>query len=181
MTPTADFWQEHKARLRSYIVKRVGEHDAVDDILQEIFLKAHTSLHTLKSPGSLTAWLYRLAANAITDHYRSRPLWLTLPDELAAPEAERDYAAELAVCLQPLIHALPEIYQAALVLSELEGLPQKEVANRLGLSLSGAKSRVQRGRKMLRRRLLDCCDVETGRGGILGYELRNKKRNGSCC
>ena len=181
MTPTADFWQEHKTRLRSYIAKRVRERDAVDDILQEIFLKAHTSLHTLKSPGSLTAWLYRLAANAIIDHYRARPSWLTLPKELTAPEPERDYTAELAACLQPLIHNLPEIYQAALVLSELEDLPQKEVAKRLGLSLSGAKSRVQRGREMLRRRLLDCCDIEPGRGGILGYEPRNKNRDGSCC
>jgi len=177
---TTDFWQEHKTRLRSYIAKRVRERDAVDDILQEIFLKAHTSLHTLKSPGRITAWLYRITANAITDHYRSHPSWLTLPDELAAPEAERDYAAELAACLQPLIHDLPEIYQTALVLSELEGLPQKEVANRLGISLSGAKSRVQRGREMLRRRLLDCCDIETGKGGILGYEPRNKNRDGCC-
>jgi RNA polymerase sigma-70 factor (ECF subfamily) len=177
---TTDFWQEHKTRLRSYIAKRVRESDAVDDILQEIFLKAHTSLHTLKSPGRITAWLYRIAANAITDHYRSHPSWLTLPDELAAPEAERDYAAELAACLQPLIHDLPEIYQTALVLSELEGLPQKEVAQSLGISLSGAKSRVQRGREMLRRRLLDCCDIETGGGGILGYEPRNKNRNGCC-
>jgi RNA polymerase sigma-70 factor (ECF subfamily) len=175
-----DFWQEHKTRLRSYIAKRVRERDAVDDILQEIFLKAHTSLHTLKSPGRITAWLYRIAANAITDHYRARTPWLTLPDELAAPEAERDYAAELAACLQPLILALPEIYQTALVLSELEGLPQKEVAQRLGISLSGAKSRVQRGREMLRQRLLDCCDIETGRGGILGYEPRNKNRD-RCC
>ena len=173
-------WQEHKSRLRSYIAKQVREHDAVDDILQEVFLKAHTSLHTLKSPGSITAWLYRIAANAIADHYRSRPSWHTLPEELATPEPTRDYAAELAACLQPLIHALPEIYRAALVLSELEGLPQKEVANRLGLSLSGAKSRVQRGREKLRQRLLDCCDIETGRGGILGYEPRGKNRGGCC-
>lgn len=100
---------------------------------------------------------------------------------MATPEPKRDHTAELAACLQPLIHNLPKIYQAALVLSELEGLPQKEVANRLGLSLSGAKSRVQRGREMLRRRLLDCCDIETGRGGILGYEPRNKNRGDSCC
>lgn len=63
-------WQEHKTRLRSYIARRVREHDAVDDILQEVFLKAHTSLHTLKSPGSITAWLYRIAAKC---HCRSLP------------------------------------------------------------------------------------------------------------
>lgn len=176
----SDLWQEHRSRLRGYIAKRVRESDAVDDILQDVFLKAHTSLRTVKSHGSITAWLYRIAANAIFDYYRSRKPWDELPDELAAPEPERDYVAELAACLQPLIADLPEIYQPALVLSELEGLPQKEVANRLGISLSGAKSRVQRGREKLRQRLLDCCDIETGRGGIIGYEPRDKNCDGNC-
>lgn len=180
MAPIVDFWQEHKTRLRGYIAKRVRESDAVDDILQDVFLKAHASLHTVKSHGSLTAWLYRIAANAIVDHYRSQKPWDELDDQLAAPRAERNYAAELATCLQPLISDLPETYRSALVLSELEGLPQKEVANRLGISLSGAKSRVQRGRDKLRQRLLDCCDIEIARSGIVGYEPRDKKCDGSC-
>lgn len=175
-----DFWQEHKSRLRGYISKRVKDSDAVDDILQDVFIKAHTSLHTVKSHGSLAAWLFRIASNVIADHYRAHKPWDELPDELAAPEPERDYVAELASCLQPLIAELPQIYQSALVLSELEDLPQKEVANRLGLSLSAAKSRVQRGREMLRQRLLNCCDIETGRTGIIGYESRNKSCGDHC-
>ncbi len=180
MTLMADFWQEHKTQLRGYIAKRVRESDAVGDILQDVFLKAHTSLHTVKSRGSIKAWLFRIAANAIVDDYRSQKSWDELPDELAAPEPERDYVAELATCLQPLIADLPKTYQLALMLSELEGLPQKEVANRLGISLSGAKSRVQRGREKLRQRLLDCCDLETGRSGIIGYGPRDKNCDGSC-
>ena len=175
MAPMTDFWQEHKARLRSYIAKRVRESDAVDDILQEVFLKVHTHLHTVKSHGSISAWLYRVAANAIVDHYRAQRPWEELPDELAAPEPEQDYIAELASCLQPLIAGLPETYRVALVLSEIEGLTQKEVADRLGISLSGAKSRVQRGREKLRQLLFKCCDIETGKSGIVGYELRDKE------
>lgn len=180
MAPIIDFWHEHKARLRGFIAKRVRERDAVDDILQEVFLKVNTSLHTVKSHGSISAWLYRIAANSIADHYRSQKPWEELPDELAAPEPERDYIAELAACLQPLIADLPETYRTALVLSEIEGLPQREVADRLNISLSGAKSRVQRGREKLRQRLLDCCYIETGRSGIIGYEPRDKKCNDSC-
>ncbi len=176
-----DFWQEHKTQLRSYVARRVRESYAVDDIVQDVFLKAHTSLHMVKSHGSIVAWLFRIAANAIADHYRSQKPWDELPDELAAPEPEHDYVTELASCLRPLIADLPEIYRSALVLSELEGLPQKEVANRLGISLSGAKSRVQRGRGNLRQRLLDCCDIETGRSGIIGYAPRDKNRDGSSC
>jgi RNA polymerase sigma-70 factor (ECF subfamily) len=171
------FWQEHRSRLRGYIAKRVRDRDAVDDIIQEVFLKVNASLHSVKSHGSISAWLYRIAANAIADHYRAQKPWEELPDEVAAPEPEQDLIAELATCLQPLIAELPESYRTALVLSEIEGLPQREVAERLNISLSGAKSRVQRGREKLRQRLLDCCDIETGRGGIVGYEPRGRKCN----
>jgi RNA polymerase sigma-70 factor, ECF subfamily len=172
MPPISDLWIEHKTRLRAYIAKRVREREAVDDILQDVFLKAHASLNTVKSQGSLAAWLYRIAANAIADHYRGQKPSKELPEELAAPEPEPDYIAELASCLQPLIADLPETYRLPLVLSEIEGLTQKEVAARLGLSLSGAKSRVQRGREKLRQRLFECCDIETGERGIVGYEPR---------
>lgn len=180
MAPMPDLWIEHKTRLRGYIAKRVRERDVVDDILQDVFLKAHASLHTVKSHGSLTAWLYRIAANAIADHHRGRKPSEEISDELAAPEPEPDYIAELASCLQPLIADLPETYRLPLVLSKIEGLTQKEVATRLGLSLSGAKSRVQRGREKLRQRLFECCDIETGRHGIIGYEVRDKKRGCGC-
>ena len=169
-----DFWQEHKTRLRDYIAHRVRERAAVDDVLQEVFIKASVSLHTVKSHGSISAWLYRVAANAIADHYRVQKPWEERPDDLAAPEPEPDYIAELASCLQPLIADLPQSYRVALVLSEIEGLTQQEVAKRLDLSLSGAKSRVQRGREKLRQRLLACCDIETGRDGIVGYAPRDK-------
>ena len=180
MVPMTAFWLEHRSRLRGYVAKRVRESDAVDDILQEVFLKANASLHTVKSHDSLSAWLYRIAANTIADHYRAQKTWEELSDEMAAPELEQDYIAELATCLQPLIADLPETYRTALLLSEIEGLPQREVAEQLNISLSGAKSRVQRGREKLYRRLLDCCDIETVRGGIIGYELRDRKCNVVC-
>ncbi len=156
MALNSSFWQEHHSRLRGYITKRVRDTNAVDDILQEVFLKASENLHSLKSRDSIAAWLYRITANAIADHYRSLQPWEELPDDFSAPESERNYVAELARCLQPLIADMPDIYRTALVLSEIEGLPQREVANRLNISLSGAKSRVQRGREKLRQRLLDC-------------------------
>jgi RNA polymerase sigma-70 factor, ECF subfamily len=172
MVPLSDLWQEHRARLRGYIARRVREDDAVDDILQEVFLKAQGGLSGVRSSGSLTAWLYRIAANAIADHYRALRPWESLPEDLAAPEPGFEAAAELAECVRPLIAGLPEVYRTALVLSDLDGLPQKAVAERLGLSLSATKSRVQRGRERLRRELLACCDIETGRAGIVGYEPR---------
>ncbi len=180
MDPISDYWQEHKSRLRSYVLSRVRDSHAADDILQDVFLKAHASLHTVKAPGSVAAWLQRIAANAIADHYRSQKKWVELPEGLPSPEEERDYRAELAECLRPLIADLPEPYRSALVMSELEGRPQREVAERCGISLSGAKSRVQRGREKLRGRLLDCCEIETAHGQIVGYEPKDGSCRGDC-
>ena len=170
ITPDNEFWLDHKARLRGYIAGRVSDADAVDDILQDVYLKALTNQDTVR--GSLAGWLYRIARNTVIDHYRARKPQVELSEDLAAPEADGGTEAELSRCLEPLIADLPETYQSALILSELEGLTQKEVAERLGISLSGAKSRVQRGREKLRLRLLDCCHVEVGAAGIVDYEPR---------
>jgi RNA polymerase sigma-70 factor (ECF subfamily) len=180
VTPMTELWRQHRAALRGYIARRVREADAVDDILQEVFLKAYTGLHAVKSPGSVAAWLYRIAAHAVADHYRARRPVETLPEQMAAPAPERDAIAELAACLQPLIDRLPATYRTALVMSEIDGLPQREVADRLGLSLSGAKSRVQRGREHLRRLLTECCDIEIGRRGVVAYERREEQCAGGC-
>jgi RNA polymerase sigma-70 factor, ECF subfamily len=129
----------------------------------------------------LPSWLYTLTRNAIIDHYRSHKPTAELSADLAEqlPELASDEAeqirTELAQCLAPMIEALPEVYRSAVVLSEIQGLAQQEVAQRLDLSLSGAKSRVQRGRHKLKDMLLDCCRFELGhRNEVLGYEPKRR-------
>jgi RNA polymerase sigma-70 factor (ECF subfamily) len=117
--------------------------------------------------------LYRIARNAIVDHYRTRRPSEPLPEELATDDSREARRAEqeLARCLTPLLGELPAPYGQALTLAELEGLPQREIARREGLSLSGAKSRVQRARTMLREALLACCRVELDqRGAVVDYQ-----------
>ena len=87
---------------------------------------------------------------------------------MAAEVAEDDDSGpeqELARCIRPLVAALPREYREAVALTELEGLTQKATAEQVGLSLSGMKSRVQRGREQLRQRLLECCHIEFDRRG----------------
>jgi RNA polymerase sigma-70 factor (ECF subfamily) len=180
LTGLDGLWAEHRARLRGYVAQRVRDDTAVDDILQDVYLKAHSALSAVRSSGSLTAWLFRIAANTIADHYRARRPWEAIPEDPPAPEPARDEAAELAECIRPLVAGLPEIYRTALTLSDPEGLPQKEVAERLGVSLSGAKSRVQRGRARLRQNLLDCCTIEIGRRGIVGYAPHDPQGGHGC-
>jgi RNA polymerase sigma-70 factor (ECF subfamily) len=96
-----------------------------------------------------------------------------LPDPSAASD---DVSAlrELAGCMRPLVQQLPAAYREALTLVELEGVPQVDLASRLGVSVSGMKSRVQRGRSMLRDSLLACCEVSrSATGGVLDYAPRS--------
>ncbi|GGB45629.1 RNA polymerase sigma factor SigZ [Shewanella inventionis] len=172
-------WQKHKTQLRSYVAKRIDDVDAVDDILQDVYIKASINLHQLKSAGSLKGWLYRIAHNTLMDFYRTRQHFDELPDNLVAQEQDSgaEARAELAECLRPLIDELPEKYSIPLRLAELEGMPQQQIADQLGLSLSGAKSRVQRSRVKFREQLMACCDFEINEHGISGYSVKDPKRS----
>lgn len=170
--PANRFWRERRADLRRFVSRRVADRHEVDDIVQDVLVRAHESMHQLESPDRLSAWLARIAANRIVDHYRARRPFEELPEDVAAGETEDDPVQALAPCLPAMVDRLPGTYRDALRLSELDGLPQREVAQRLGLSLSGAKSRVQRGREQLRRLVETCCRVVLAGSTIVDFERR---------
>lgn len=165
-------WLEHREQLRRYVGKRINEVDAVDDVLQEIYLKVHDRYHSLRSPDSITAWLYRIASNCIVDFYRSRRPMESLTDTIETPSSEHNVEPELAACMRPLIESLSPTYRSVLILSELEGVAHKGVAQQLGLSIPAVKSRVIRGRKELLKRLLACCEVDREEGRIAAFQRR---------
>ncbi len=161
MNLTEDIWYEYHLKLTSFIRSKVSE-DMVDDILQDVFMKIHTKLDSLKEDVKIESWLYQITRNIIIDHYRSRRTHEQLADwiELPLPEEEETIRKELSSCLEPMIKKLPEIYRNAVQMSEIDNKTQKEVAELEGVSLSGAKSRVQRGRSLLKGMLYDCCQFE---------------------
>jgi RNA polymerase sigma-70 factor, ECF subfamily len=80
-----------------------------------------------------------------------------------------------------MVRGLPDGYRRAIELTDLEGLTQAAAAERLGLSLPGAKSRVQRGRARLKDMLLRCCEIETDRRGrVIAFEARDGEGCASC-
>lgn len=180
MNPTPDattLWQEHHDALLAFIHSRVPDRVASSDILQEVFLKILTRLSTLNDQDKLQSWLYQIARNSITDHYRQRRIEMleSLEDTPEALPEDDSAMRHMESCLRPMILSLPPLYREALLLSEIEGLSQKELALRLGISYSGAKSRVQRGRVLLRKVLTDCCTFELDRyGKILDYHPNPK-------
>ena len=180
---TEEVWTAFRQRLYSYIRARSRSPQDAEDILQDVFVKVHLHLDRLQDDAHVTSWLYRVTHNTIVDHYRKKrppPTDREPADciEMADPIAEQ----RLAPFLRELIEELPAKYGDALKLTELEGLTQDEMGKRLGLSTSGAKSRVQRGRAMVREQLLDCCHVELDRRRhVIDYETaRNEHWPDGC-
>ena len=171
-TPTtSSVWTQLSADLRQFIRRRVPDEHVADDLLQETFLRIHRNLGTLNEADRLAAWVYQIAHNVIHDHYRKSPNATVALDDADACD-EPDCPVSQLRCragewLDELIRQLPEGYREAVQLAEIEGLTQQAVADRLGLSLSGAKSRIQRGRAMFKEVLDQCCTFEFDRRGNL--------------
>jgi len=183
MKPTVEtIWNEFAAKLGRFIAARVADPATAEDILQDVFLKIQTKLDQLQDPSKMQGWLYHIARNAIIDHYRLRKETTELPESLTAePSTEDPAVEELKAAFRQMIRSLPEPYREALELTEFEGLSQKQMAERLGLSISGAKSRVQRGRERLKQMLLDQCEFEFDRlGRIIDCKSRKKDRCVEC-
>lgn len=165
-------------RLEKFIRVRVADEMAVDDVLQEVFIRIHTSLCCLRQPERVESWIYQVTRNVIIDQYRrNKHEPLPLADHLdLAVEAdfyEEDPEAQIASSLYETVLELPPLYRQALLLTEYQGLSQVEMAEKLGISLSGAKSRVQRARQKLKDLLLACCHFELDRRGtIIAYQER---------
>jgi RNA polymerase sigma-70 factor (ECF subfamily) len=176
-----EMWDSFRGHIRSYLRRRVRNPADVEELVQEVFLRIHQRLGTVRSSERLEAWIHRIARNVLIDHYRSAaarsarersPAALDLHSrEDGDPELPR---AGLTRCLSPMVDRLEQKYRDAISLVEIRGLGHAEAATRLGVSLSGMKSRVQRGRGKLKAMLLECCHVELDRrGGIVQYMPRS--------
>lgn len=180
---TEQVWETYHVPLRQFIRAQVRDEQQTDDLLQEVFLKVHTHLDMVRTQEKIGSWLYQIARHVITDHYRlqqskaTTPLPDDLAERLATPEEveENEAVQRLLPYILALVQRLPQPYRQALLLTEVEGLTQKALAEQLGLSFSGAKSRVQRARDQLRA-LLDCCHFEFDRRGhIIDYHPHSER------
>ena len=187
-------WEELHGNLRAFISRRVRNPADVDDLVQRVLLQILKGLASLRDAERLHAWVYRTARNVIVDYYRSPTLRREVAsgdqEDLAAANAEsqaisqddeRAALRELAACMTPMIRQLPPAYREAVMLADLEGVNQADAAARAGVSISGMKSRIQRGRKQLKAMLEDCCRIQLDRRGtIVAYDPRKPNSCGPC-
>lgn len=172
--------REFAAKLRTFIRARVADDATADDLTQETLLKVYRSRASLRDDDRLESWLYRIARRTLIDYYRKRRPSEELPLSLKGESKDETSAFRDAVINSTIryMDQLPQAYSLPLQLFELDGIPMAKIASRLGLSLTSVKSRIRRGRKMLKKKLQDCCYFEFDhRGRAIGWERRNPR----CC
>ncbi len=179
-------WRDFSSDLRAFIARRVPRPEDADDILSIVFLRMAKSLDDLRDQDRLLGWMYAITRNAITDYYRSAPHRRELPVD-AVPDnpstgdagLDADDAAqkELASCLVPMLSALPAEQAAAVKMVDLDARTHAAAAEQAGISVSGMKSRVQRGRAALHAQLHACCQISQDHTGhVHDYQ----PRSGTC-
>jgi RNA polymerase sigma-70 factor (ECF subfamily) len=168
-------WETFSRPLHQFIQRRVPDPHSAEDILQDVFLKIHAHIDTLRTQERLTSWIYQITRNAIADYYRAQRPTAELAETLPVPDesTDDDVMRELNPCVSAMVATLPEAYAEALRLTEYQGLSQKALSERLGISFSGAKSRVQRARAKIKEQLLECCHLQFDHAGrIVDYQSR---------
>ncbi|MBW2734638.1 MAG: sigma-70 family RNA polymerase sigma factor [Deltaproteobacteria bacterium] len=181
-------WLELASRLQPFIARRIASNADAEDVRQDVLLRMHRALPSLADDDHLTAWMYRIARNAIIDHQRKqRPLRSelvgTTEQEATTKEDEEKSASELAQYLGSFVALLPSPYREAITLTEIEGRSQKDAAEMLGIPTSTMKSRVQRGRVRLQKMLGQCCEIALdARRKVIGFEPRiGCEGDDDCC
>lgn len=171
---TEAIWYQFSDALRGFILSKVGDRELTEDLLQDVFEKIHKKSDTFNEEGKLSSWIYSITRNAIIDYYRKKKLpkgeETDIPDLSFEPTLDpppRDFIK----CMEPFLKELPDKYRDALVKTSLEGMSQKDFAAKYGLSYTAAKSQVQRARKMVKDKIVACCDPKTdGYGNVISHK-----------
>ncbi len=161
-----------------YIKKRVYNQLDAEDLTQEVFYRLSKSNN--ENVKNIKSWVYTIAKNSIVDHYRKNKLFTQEigNEDFQEELSEKEAIKELSNCIVPFLNQLPEDYREIMILSELDDVSQKEIAQRLNLNYVTVRSKIQRGRLKLKALISDCCTViQGGKGGIIDYK---KNCKGDC-
>ncbi|MFZ6012502.1 MAG: sigma-70 family RNA polymerase sigma factor, partial [Bacteroidota bacterium] len=170
-------WDDLYHELVSFVHRKTKDKATAEDIVQDVFVKVHTRAGQLKEAEKISAWIYQITRNAVVDHFRSVSRTVA-PVNVRWEEDQQDFNDCVATCLTKLMTTLPEKYRIPLELTEIQNLSQYELAERLNITYAGARSRVQRARKMLRDKLDALYVVKTDAyGNVIVCEDRTPR----CC
>jgi RNA polymerase sigma-70 factor (ECF subfamily) len=172
-----------RPRVLRYLRRLVGEGEA-EDLTQSVMVKVSEGLSGFRGDSRLSTWIYRIATNGALDRLRHKTL--QPPSETELGSEERDLPPDALVpsveavairgemneCIREFVEHLPENYRAVLVLSELEGFKNSEIAAILGISLDTVKIRLHRAREKLRESLETGCSFYRNAGDELACDRK---------
>ncbi len=171
---------EYQSALRAFLLSRVKNPADADDLLQEVLSKTFQNLHTLSSNDKIKPWLFQIAQNALTDHYRriKRDRTATA-DGLWYAESAESTAHPFESCVHPFLAALPEETRDLLRAIELEGVSQKDYAAQKNINYSTLKYQVKLARAQLRSLFDECCVVTLSKNGtVIDFQRKSSCRTG---
>ncbi|MDP2028721.1 MAG: sigma-70 family RNA polymerase sigma factor [Thiobacillus sp.] len=169
-------WDKHEAELRAWLRGRLGNAHDAQDMLQDLFLKAMRQDKQFCEVTNARAWLFEVARNALADRLRLKKEQVELPDDLTVDHEETPVVESLAACLPRALSELSEEDRDAITRCDLDGMSQEDYSHLKGITLPGAKSRVQRARKRLREHLTGTCQVKFDAAGkVCCFVPRNSK------
>ena len=172
-----------RAQVQRHILAMVRDSSLAEELTQDAYARALERIDQLRDPQAALAWLYRIATTVALDRLRQRRP-ATVPLDSVAPgggeaeqAAERDRppsllegaleSSEMSACVQGYLATLPDDYRIAILLHDVHGLSNPEIAELLGCSLATAKIRVHRARARLRETLATACSFEIDQRGVL--------------
>jgi len=176
MTELSLNWNQVQNELKGFVFKRVKDKALTEDIVHDVFLKVQSKFQQVKETEKIFGWIYQITRNTITDHYRKHAKQISRVD-IDWDSSPPNFNDCVSNVIKELIPTLPDKYRIPLEMSELQNIPQLEVAQKLNLSYSAAKARVQRARQMLRHKLDESLIIKTdGYGNVILC-----KDKGACC
>ncbi|WP_074408782.1 MULTISPECIES: RNA polymerase sigma factor SigZ [Aquimarina] len=174
---TLNLWKTYHEDIRLFIKSKVKNDQIVDDLIQETFIKVHSNKNKLRDHSKIKSWLFTIARNTVYDYLKKNKQTTDFIKEQIYEETTNHSEKD---CLPGLINRLPEKYRKPLLLSDVKGFKQKQIAEQLGLPLSTIKSQIQRARKMIIQGYMDCCDYKLDDKGKLVGEAKEKENCKIC-
>lgn len=153
--------------LKAYILKKTANEEIAKDIVQEVMLKLVESHKKNIEVNNIKAWLFQVTRNTIADYYNKNKIEFNFDEEWKENSISSDTDSSILESdfIIPMIGLLPEKYAKPLHLSDIENIPQKDIALQLNLGLSATKMRIQRGREKLKSLFIECCDIQYDKSG----------------
>ena len=168
----SSLWLDYKSGLKFYILKKVKDEAVASDLSHEVLMKIYNSCCSGTEIKNVRSWLFQIAHNTTIDYLKKQNKFTNEIPEIFEKEQHNSYqdAEEL---VKPLIGLLPEKYAIPLQLSDIEELKQAEVSEKLNLSLTATKSRIQRARKLLKEKIITCSNLELDeKGNLISLEIK---------